>query len=270
MIDIKINFMAKWEDYVVTQVSFDNEGKNIEAAFVYNDYEDYIHDGELRDRKWLVAEAERGKTFCGAAKAVDGWYRLGVFSFQNSLFKWNYKLPQAIVKRKIFLSYYHFDDQKYKEDFQKITHDFVICKSVENNDIDSDNSAEYVKQLIHKDYISDTTILIVLIGPKTKCRKHVDWEIAGALNHKVGDRYSGLIGILLPTHPNFNQPHYHAENLPQRLAANAKSGYAKIYDWTTDRVNIQNWIEDAFERRTEDHKIENLSIPQMKKNTCDR
>jgi hypothetical protein len=40
---------------------------------------------------------------------------------------------------------------------------------------------------------------VVLIGPKTKCRMHVDWEIAGAISSRVGGN-SGLVGILLPNH----------------------------------------------------------------------
>src|SRR2546426_3884279 len=42
--------------------------------------------------------------------------------------------------------------------------------------------------------------ILVLVGPKTKCRKHVDWEISAGLNKKVGG-YSGLLGVLLPGFP---------------------------------------------------------------------
>ncbi|MDN3657831.1 TIR domain-containing protein [Ferruginibacter paludis] len=259
--------MAKWEDYVLTKISFNQEGRQIEAAFVYDDYENHIDNGELRTRDWLVAETQKGKTFCGATRSADGWYRLGPFNYEGA-FKWDFKLPQALTRRKTFLSYYHHDDQAFRESFQKITTDLITSISVENNDIDSDNSDEYIKQLIQKDYICDITVLIVLVGPKTKCRKHVDWEISGALDHKVGDRYAGLIGILLPTHPDYGKGTYNSDNLPERLAANANSGYAQIYDWTTDRIKIQNWIEAAYGRRSEDKKIINRSIPQMQNNSC--
>jgi len=72
----------------------------------------------------------------------------------------------------------------------------------------------------------------------------------------------------LPTHPDYGRDSYFPNNLPKRLAANLKSGYAKLYDWTTDRVVLQNWIEDAFTRREDDDKIVN-NILQMQKNTCD-
>ena len=64
-------------------------------------------------------------------------------------------------------------------------------------------SDDYVKQLIQKGYLYDTTVLVVLLGAKTKCRKHVDWEMSGALNRKVGDTYAGLLGLMLLTHPDY-------------------------------------------------------------------
>lgn len=34
----------------------------------------------------------------------------------------------------------------------------------------------------------------------------MDWEISGALNYKVGDHYAGLLGIVLPNHPDYEKP----------------------------------------------------------------
>ena len=51
------------------------------------------------------------------------------------------------------------------------------------------------KELIRENYISDTSVVVVLVGKNTYCRKHVDWEIsAGLLNN------AGLIGLALPSH----------------------------------------------------------------------
>ena len=128
---------------------------------------------------------------------------------------------------------------------------------------------EYIKQLIQNDYLADTTVLVVLIGAKTKCRMHVDWEISGALNLKVGDGYSGLLGLFLPTHPNFGSENYIPSEVPKRLAENIKSGYAIVRDWTDDRVILQEYLEKAFARRNESNKIVNKAIPQMDEDTCD-
>lgn len=112
-------------------------------------------------------------------------------------------------------------------------------------------------------------MLVVLIGPKTKCRKHVDWEISGAISSRVGGN-SGLVGILLPNHPDYGEgKNYNSVNIPKRLAANLDSGYAKLYDWTDDRIKMQQYIENAFNGKSETEKIRNKSIPQMNKDTCE-
>jgi len=259
----------KWADYCISKISFEENEKTISEAFVHVDKEDTIEQGEIHNRNWLVQQANNNRTFCGITKTEDGkWEKYCDFKFENDSFKCGKKLVKVLTKRKTFVSYYHSDDQNYREKFENLFGDLVISKSVEDEDIDSDNSDGYIKQLIQKGYLSDTTILVVLIGPKTKCRKHVDWEISGALNLKVGNKYSGLIGILLPSHPDFGRDKYTPSNLPKRLAANVKSGYAILHDWTDDRVKMQQWIEKAFDKRSESEKIENKSISQMIEDTC--
>ncbi|MDP2993236.1 MAG: TIR domain-containing protein, partial [Deltaproteobacteria bacterium] len=114
----------------------------------------------------------------------------------------------------------------------------------------------------------DITVLIVLIGAKTKCRKHVDWEISGALNYKVGDNYAGVLGLFLPSHPNYGSDKYSPDLVPSRLAANFRSSYAVARDWTDDRVIMQEYIEKAFTSRSESGNIVNMGILQMQRNTC--
>ena len=135
------------------------------------------------------------------------------------------------------------------------------------NDIDGEND-EYIKQLIQKGYLHDTTVLVVLIGNKTKCRKHVDWEISGALNFKVGDTYAGLLGLKLPSHPDFGTGQATYDLLPARFADNFKTGYAIIRDWTEDTVKIQSYIELAFDNRTCKSDKRTNSRTQMKDDTC--
>jgi hypothetical protein len=115
--------------------------------------------------------------------------------------------------------------------------------------------------------LCDTTVLVVLIGPKTKYRKHVDWEISGALNLKVGDKFAGLLGIKLPTHPDYGTGQTTYDLIPGRLADNFKSGYAVIRDWTEDRVKMQEYIEHAFANRTTNAENRENSRIQMSNNT---
>lgn len=142
------------------------------------------------------------------------------------------------TRHKVFISYYHKDDQYYRNQFEELFGHLFINKSVEPGDIDTDVSTEYIKRLIQKNYITDTSVLIVLVGPKTYCRKHVDWEISAALSKKVGG-YSGLLGLCLPTHPDYSKDKYKADIVPPRLVDNLKSGYAKFYDWTEDENKIK-------------------------------
>ena len=98
-------------------------------------------------------------------------------------------------------------------------------------------------------------------------RKHVDWEISGALNLKVGEKYSGILALLIPNHPDFGKEKFYYAHLPKRLAANVKSKYAVLRDWTMDRAKIQEYIEEAFANRENDDLIVNTEIPQMPENT---
>lgn len=151
-------------------------------------------------------------------------------------------------RHKVFLSYYHDEDEYYRNKFEHLFGDMFINKSVQPGEIDSDNSAEYVKRLIQVGHVSDTSVLVVLVGPHTWSRKHVDWEISAALMKKVGG-HSGLMGLCLPTHRDFNKKTYTAELTPPRLVDNIKSGYASLYDWTETRSAIRQWINSAFDAR---------------------
>jgi len=99
-------------------------------------------------------------------------------------------------------------------------------------------------------------VVLVLCGPNTWKRKHVDWEISAGLSKKVGG-YSGLVAVHLPTHPDYQEEKYKSDNLPPRLVDNLKTGFATIQDWTTDEGKVKNMIQKAFDRRTEDDKIDN-------------
>lgn len=167
------------------------------------------------------------------------------------------------TKHKTFTSYYHFDDQYYKNEFIKIFGNYIINKSVGDGEISTDVSTDYIKRLIQQDYINDTSVLVVLVGPNTKKRKHVDWEISAALSKKVGG-YSGLIGVLLPEFPLNAQQQYYYNDLPDRLADNVQSGYADIYTWNYIMGNqntFLNAIDTAFDKRVKEaDKIKNSRI----------
>jgi len=169
---------------------------------------------------------------------------------------------------KVFISHYHKDDGQYKNRFEELFEDLFISKSVESGDINTDVSTDYIKHLIQEEYLTDTSVLVVLVGQKTYCRKHVDWEISGALDKKVGG-YSGLVGLLLPTYPGYRENQYNPDTIPTRLRDNLESGYAKLYRWTEDESTIQRWIEEAFQAREDKKDSIDNSRKQMEYNTCE-
>jgi len=175
------------------------------------------------------------------------------------------------TRHKVFISYYHKDDQYHRDSFETLFGHLFTDKSVKPGDIDSDDSDEYIKRLIQENYIEDTSVLVVLVGPKTYCRKHVDWEISAALNKKVGG-YSGLLGILLPEFQLTPDGEYNYDDIPLRLADNVKAGYAKVYLWNwvcADESSIKTAVEEAFQARIDKaDKIDN-SREQFKYNRCE-
>lgn len=181
-------------------------------------------------------------------------------------------------KHKVFVSFHH-DDEKYRQEFeQRYATDFISV-SVDPGDIDPDSNDEYIKRLIQEDNIVQSSVTAALYGAKTYGRKHVDWEIYGALTEKVGG-HKGLVVMLLPGFPQspFNasgeyDPSLIYPYLHPRTVANLKSGYADLYFWPglyenplVQAVAMKDIIEKAFtKRKTHDHLIDN-SHPQYSDN----
>jgi hypothetical protein len=191
------------------------------------------------------------------------------FGGANNMHGMIFPFPVPIAKHKIFLSYFHKEDQYYKNRFELLFGDIFINKSVGDGDIDSDVSTDYIKRLIQEDYVRDASVIIVLVGRNTWCRRHVDWEISAALNKKVGG-YSGLLGLCLPNHPAFGKSNYEQNAIPGRLHDNIKSKYALLYDWTEDKQAIKTRVELAFNNRAKLSEFIDNSRPQMKQNRSHR
>ncbi len=258
------------KEYLISKLSFRDSEQLIDTVNVGLVTDNTVGSFETKDRNWLVDRYNSGHTIRGIYKNTNGkWYRKGPFKIEGGYFKWGYSFPKNISKRNVFVSYYHNDDQDKRQEFDNLFSDLIINQSVKLGDIDGENSSDYISRLINQGYMKDTTVLAVLLGPKTKCRKHVDWEIGGALNLKVGDRYAGLLGIRLPTHPDYGLgTDYNPDNYPVRLAANLDSGYAILADWTTDREAMQDLIELAFSNRSQYEKIKNAGILRLAENSC--
>lgn len=249
-----------FDNYYVSKLSFRENEDLIDSVYVYREKDGRLVDGAERTRTWLVNRMKDLDFVYCVTRGIDGWWRKsGEFVYENDLFHWGRVLPKNIEQRNVFISFYH-KNEKYKNYLERVLKDLSINQSVHNGDIKVDNADDYIRHLIQDGYLKDTTVLIVLVGPNTKNRKHVDWEISGALDYKVGNRYAGILALHLPNHPDYGKKTYTPSLLPKRLRANLESGYAAIYDWTTDRCALQQYIEEAFARRANVDKIENRKI----------
>ena len=157
----------------------------------------------------------------------------------------------AVPKHKVFVSFHH-EDQVYKNGFVDMMEGDIVDKSVEDGDIDDTRSTvETIRQKIRDEFIREATVTIILIGPCTWQRKHVDWEIGSSLRDTRLNSRCGLLGILLPNHANYGTERYTPKLIPPRLADNCggHDPFACIYDWSTNSYSVRRWIHKAFERR---------------------
>ena len=161
-------------------------------------------------------------------------------------------MPQA-PRHKTFVSYHHENDQEYKDRLVKEMAADIVDRSVEDGDIDDRLRTEAIWEKIRDEYLADATVVLVLIGRHTWSRKYVDWEIGSALNKSRNNSRCGVLGIVLPDHPDYGRDRRDPNLLPQRLAANTEGAdpYVRVYDWPGDSslAVIRDWVDDAFQRR---------------------
>ena len=155
-----------------------------------------------------------------------------------------------VDRHKVFISF-HNNDRLYKDKFVKMMRGDIVDKSVHDENIDDQNlKTETIRQKIRDEFIADATVTVVLVGSCTWQRKHVDWEIGSSLRKTEKNPRCGLLGILLPTHPDHNSKTFHARLIPPRLYDNYnKDRYAIIYHWLDSPDSIRKWIDDAFKKR---------------------
>lgn len=156
-------------------------------------------------------------------------------------------------RHRVFISFHHAD-QAYKDRLVKMMADDIVDESVGDGDIDDDRlSTDRIRQVIRDNFIRDATVTVVLIGPCTWQRKHVDWEIGSSLRSARNNSRCGLLGILLPNHPDFGKRTYNPRLIPPRLAINRGEDdpYAHIYDWPghQEMASVRDWVHRAFRRR---------------------
>ncbi|MBL8024812.1 MAG: TIR domain-containing protein [Fibrobacteres bacterium] len=102
---------------------------------------------------------------------------------------------------RVFISYHHANDQKYKDDLlgYNSLHRIFEDQSVDTGDIDDNLDDDTIREKIRDEYLRDTSVTILLVGTETKYRKHVDWEIYSSMYDGKRNKKSGIVVITLPT-----------------------------------------------------------------------
>ncbi len=163
-------------------------------------------------------------------------------------------MTRRVNLHKVFVSYYHRDDQEYKESLVEYSdkHGIFVDRSVDTRDIADDLSDERIRETIRDNYLRDSTVTIVLVGTETKRRKHVDWEIYSSMYDGAVNRRSGIVVVNLPS----TGCHY----LYASHGEAEKRLYSDVSSWTPiDRA--------GHERRyphMPDRLIDNLVAPEAK------
>ena len=127
-------------------------------------------------------------------------------------------------KRKVYVSYDHFADAQFYQQFQKRFADRYLL--ARDNSLERElgsSDAEAFIAALDRGPMKDSACTVVLCGARTHLDKYVDWEIMVAL--KQGD---GLLGIVLPGNPAGpdGEP-----LLPDRFQRNFDSGFAVLCRW---------------------------------------
>ncbi len=158
---------------------------------------------------------------------------------------------------KVFVSYHHELDESYKKIFElRFGNKFgaIIPGSVQVGDIDLYLPTETIRQKIRDEYLRDTSVTVVLVGALTWQRKHIDWEIASSIRDTAANPRSGLLGIILPAyyehHFGGRSENYNPRTIPPRLHDNIEAGFATIHSWSEDHAQVQNWIHQAYLRKS--------------------
>ena len=172
---------------------------------------------------------------------------------------------------KVFISYHHKNDQKYKDAILEINKQYPIFidMSVDTGDISEDLSDEDIRQTIRDKRLRDSTVTILLVGTETKYRKHIDWEIYSSMYDGKVNKKSGILVVNLPINANhfvITAGHGEKELYPEITSwtsVKTRKEYEQCYPYMPDRIidnllntkakiSVTNWNKTANPRILKD------------------
>ena len=159
----------------------------------------------------------------------------------------------TVIKHKVFISFHHDNDQKYKDELVKMGNAVFIDMSVKLGEIPEEWSDERIRTFIRDEHLRDSTVTILLVGKETKFRKHVDWELYSSMFDGKVNKKSGIVVVLLPTakseyytvgHANEKKLIYPEQT--QWLRIISRQEFEKRYPYMPERI-IDNLLkQDAL------------------------
>ncbi len=115
-------------------------------------------------------------------------------------------------------------------------------------DLERDGPCAELRRRIREEHQLGCMAVVVLIGADTWRLRRTDWEISAAIRIRDDEPHKALLGLLLPTHPDFGRPSYDLGRIPPRLYENVVATYARLADWTDDPELLAGLLEDAETR----------------------
>ena len=169
-------------------------------------------------------------------------------------------------RTKVFLSYDHEFDSEFAEQFLQLFSSklhFVKSKEGQGEEPLDESLDEPLEEIsydmrmktddIAMEYrklnCRNAAVTIVLIGEFSWHKKNVDWDAAASLSTSKTYSKAGLLGIILPSYPEFHKNQYNLYTIPPRFADNLELGFSELQFWTKSWVKLSKWIKASIEKR---------------------
>lgn len=186
---------------------------------------------------------------------------------------------QDKVRHKCFISRDTRDDEAVISFIETFGH--VFMASVVGIDVTGDETSEAmdewidsdddgVKRAIRENYMTHTTVTILLVGSCTSTRYFVDWEIASSFRDNQDDDRACVVAIRLPGHSAAPVPQRIIDNSPVAACAtqDSCSRPARVYDYPANEDELYQWIDDAFNARDERSPVSPASALMRANGPC--
>jgi len=182
------------------------------------------------------------------------------------------KLAERVIRKssepdrhKCFVSYHVTDEDEvaaFLEAYGTVFIPTVVGITEDDDFVDSEDT-DYIMDRIREEYLTDSTVTIVMVGRCTWARRFVDWEVYSSLRSYEDYPPSGLMAITLPSMASG------PKRPPDRVNDNVDSGYARWKKYPDSAEDLQRYIQTAFDLRTEKTElIDNSRARKGYNSTC--